>query len=237
MTRHPVHIPRPETEQWTSELAHRITSRPALSRPLKLLDLCTGTGCIPMLLSTLLNSHGAEVASLGIDVSTAACQLACENIASMAISPASSLAVHQLDVFNQDFWKAVENAFHAPPLCRVVAQEPVLPLDVITVNPPYIPLSQWQRLNPGVKNWEDPIALIGDPPFISDEDRGLTFYKRIRDLLSCGNILAPTGLLVVEVGDGQASEVDALFRPILDRIDIWKDLWGKERALFLHGLG
>ncbi|KIJ49657.1 hypothetical protein M422DRAFT_59338 [Sphaerobolus stellatus SS14] len=227
-TRPPVLIPRPETEQWTSKLAERISSIPR-APSLKVLDICTGTACIPLLLCNLLNTNGTQVAGLGIDISTDACRLARNNIASISVSPASSLAVQQMDLFNNEFWKMVENAFRMPPLQRVVDQQQIFPLDVITANPPYIPLAQWQQLPPEVRDWEDPAALIGDA-------KGLTFYRRIRDLVSSGDILSSNGLLAMEVGDGQARDVAKLFKSVLGDVEVWKDLWGKERAVIVHGV-
>lgn len=245
MTRKPVLIPRPETEQWTSELAQKLLSISQTNhRPLKILDICTGTACIPLLLSNLLNKHELQVVALGIDISSAACKLARDNIASITVSPASSLAVQQLNIFDADFWKTVVKSFHQPPLRRVIAEQDIFPLDVITANPPYIPLSQWQQLPIEVKDWEDPGALLGDPAVSTDDipsgcsegTQGLTFYKRIRDLISSQDILSSSGVLAMEVGDGQAEDVANLFESVLGRVEVWKDWWGKERAVFVYGV-
>ncbi|KAF8894033.1 S-adenosyl-L-methionine-dependent methyltransferase, partial [Infundibulicybe gibba] len=51
LTRPPVLIPRPETEHWTHALADLIS--PSAQSPVTLLDLGTGSACIPLLLAHL----------------------------------------------------------------------------------------------------------------------------------------------------------------------------------------
>ncbi|KAF8520426.1 S-adenosyl-L-methionine-dependent methyltransferase [Hysterangium stoloniferum] len=249
-TRPPVLIPRPETEQWTSELADQLhhiwldTGYPH-KRPLKVLDLCTGTGCIPLLLYHLLNNHGLRLAALGIDISSNACKLATENIASINPSSVSAVDVQQKDLFDDDFWEFVENSFRQPTLRHIFSDsDGVIPLDVITANPPYIPDSQWQDLSPEVKDWEDPVALLGDLPLHkkgehpSEGGKGLCFYERICGLLqsSSSGILSPSTILAMEVGENQACDVVRIFDKF-GNVKVWKDLWGKERAIFIYGMG
>ncbi|KIP04200.1 hypothetical protein PHLGIDRAFT_15339 [Phlebiopsis gigantea 11061_1 CR5-6] len=77
LTRAPVLIPRPETEDWTFRLSALLTPSPR--KPVRLLDLCTGSGCIPLLLCRLW-PPGA-VRAYGVDIGTEAVQLATENAA------------------------------------------------------------------------------------------------------------------------------------------------------------
>lgn len=101
---------RPETESYTTHLAHLILSRhrhqqqqqqstwplPPLQSPhsdnpsstpaeapppLRILDLCTGTGCIPILLHSLLSPHFPSLQILGVDISPRAIALARRNLA------------------------------------------------------------------------------------------------------------------------------------------------------------
>lgn len=245
LTRPPTLIPRPETEQWTSDLADKLLRRAASYNisSFKLLDLCTGSGCIPLLLCHLLDIQGINTAALGIDISPSACQLARDNYASTSLSLNSSVDIQQVDIFDDNCWQSVAMAFRGPKLRHIVAEQDSLQLDVVTANPPYIPMDQWLRLPPEVKDWEDPIALLGDPLSRGGDDctassrgtKGLTFYRRIRDLLSSPNVLSPHSILAMEVGDGQAGDVTKIFRRDFGRAEIWKDLWGKERAVFIFG--
>jgi release factor glutamine methyltransferase len=244
LTRPPTLIPRPETEQWTSELADKLLRRAASHniRSFKILDLCTGSGCIPLLLCHLLEIQGINTAALGIDISHSACQLASDNYASTSLSLTSSLDIQQIDIFDDDFWQSVAMAFRGPKLRHIVAEQENLQLDVVTANPPYIPRDQWLRLPPEVKDWEDPVALLGDPlPRGGNEcttsggTKGLTFYRRIRDILSFPDVLSHHCILAMEVGDGQAGDVIEIFRRGFGRAEVWRDLWGKERAVFIFG--
>ena len=73
--------------------------------------------------------------------------------------------------------------------------------DLVISNPPYIPSNEINNLQPEVRDFEPMLALDGG------ED-GLDCY---RDILKCiQNILRPGGLLVFEVGAGQAQDVGQL---------------------------
>lgn len=237
-------IPRPETEQWTYALADKITRRLVPSnhpQNLTVLDLCTGTGCIPLLLCTLLSLPGIQTEALGVDISAAACLLAQENIISSRprLSPFASIRILQKDLFEPDFWCTVHTAL-SPPNDRKSSRQ----LDIITANPPYIPARDWHRLSPEVKDWEDPVALIGDPTAIiikgnfgaenlTDElHDGLHFYRHIHHLISTCTILSHSCILALEVGESQAPAVASLFHDQFRKIEVWKDTWGKDRAVF-----
>ncbi|KAL9007442.1 MAG: hypothetical protein Q9173_007290, partial [Seirophora scorigena] len=81
-------IPRPETEAWATYLATLIPTHPSLlprgddaaPRTLRILDLCTGTGCIALLLHSLLHRTHPSLDILGIDVSPRAVALARRNL-------------------------------------------------------------------------------------------------------------------------------------------------------------
>ncbi|GJJ06314.1 hypothetical protein Clacol_000505 [Clathrus columnatus] len=231
LVRPPVLIPRPETEQWTYALADKIIHR---YKPLKdphpttltVLDLCTGTGCIPLLLCTLLTPHGIQTEAIGVDISSAACLLAQENIISVKSHFPSPLSIRilQRNLFEPNFWSSIRDTLSPRSL------------DIITANPPYISEDSWRKLSPEVKDWEDPVALLGDPAVENSVDirrgQGLTFYQRIRDLLLDCTMISPCCILALEIGEDQASAVTSLFRGQFHDIQIWKDGWGKDRAVF-----
>ncbi|MCC7262741.1 MAG: peptide chain release factor N(5)-glutamine methyltransferase [Candidatus Latescibacteria bacterium] len=72
---------------------------------------------------------------------------------------------------------------------------------LIASNPPYVRRGDLEGLEAQVRDHEPHLALDGG------ED-GLDFYRRLAGL--AGPFLAPEGLLVLEVGAGQADEVAAL---------------------------
>jgi len=111
------------------------------------------------------------------------------------------------------------------------------PFDVITANPPYIPRDQYDKLDRSVKDFEDQMALLGDPPGSPDRD-GLTFYLDIAHLVAQGHVLAQDGWLVLEVGDGQARAVEKIVHSVarIKNTVIWTDPWGRERVVVARNL-
>ena len=99
------------------------------------------------------------------------------------------------------------------------------PFDLIVSNPPYIPSGEIARLPAEVRDYDPPGALDGGPD-------GLDAYRRI--LMAVSAVLAPTGLVVLEVGAGQMAAVSALAgeNGLAERARRL-DLAGIERALVL----
>ncbi|PIL36159.1 hypothetical protein GSI_01819 [Ganoderma sinense ZZ0214-1] len=234
--RRPVLIPRPETEDWTVRLAESLSPSPA--RPLKVLDLCTGTGCIPLLLCHLWRPGSAH--ATGVDISTDAIKLAAENATLCGIPvPASPATQAQTE---NTFIPVLGDLMH-PTFIQNARLQP--PYDLITSNPPYIPRAEYNKLPASVKDFEDVRALLGETPRrnvpdaeLPDTDRakGLVFYHRIASLASRHGLLQRSGgTLVLEVGDGQADGVTRIiennFGALVDKIDIWMDPWGKRRVV------
>ncbi len=75
--------------------------------------------------------------------------------------------------------------------------------EAVVCNPPYIPSAEIERLDAEVRDFEPRLALDGGTD-------GLDFYRRLA--VSAGSVLAPDGLLLLEVGDGQASEVSGILQ-------------------------
>jgi release factor glutamine methyltransferase len=76
------------------------------------------------------------------------------------------------------------------------------PIDLLVSNPPYIPSGEIARLEPEVRAFDPHVALDGG----SD---GLDGYRAIAN--DARRLLAPGGILVVELGVGQAVAVQRLF--------------------------
>jgi release factor glutamine methyltransferase len=74
-------------------------------------------------------------------------------------------------------------------------------VDVIVSNPPYISEGDYATLQPEVRNYEPRTALVGGP-------LGTEYHRRL--LLDARRFLAPHGLLLMELGQGQAATVAAL---------------------------
>lgn len=105
--------------------------------------------------------------------------------------------------------------------------ESAAPFDLIVSNPPYIPDSAIDALDPEVWFYEPRHALDGG------ED-GLAFYRRIA--AGARAYLAAGGAVMVEIGAGQAPEVEGLFRSAgFCTIDTVRDLAGIERVVRAQG--
>jgi release factor glutamine methyltransferase len=76
------------------------------------------------------------------------------------------------------------------------------PIDLIVSNPPYIPRREIATLEPEVSAFDPRLALDGGQD-------GLEGYRAIA--LDARRLLAPDGILVVELGCGQAAAVISLF--------------------------
>lgn len=144
-------IPRWETDEWVTKAAEVLDS--SRKSPLSILDACTGSGCIPLLLKYLIPS--AKI--LAFDFSKDAVDLSLQNKEETG-----------LDV---DFWK--DDLFNL----KVDSKLPLV--DLVTSNPPYIPKEDYEKplaLNGpeiSVKLYEPREALVGH----------LEFYEALVDKL------------------------------------------------------
>lgn len=216
LVRPPVLIPRPETEHWATKLAEVFA--PTTQTPRSLLDLGTGSGCIPLLLCHLwpqgtLRAHA-------VDISPHALRLAQENAALCGFPSSTDDVNAPKNTF------ATSNAnFLAPDFAQLALN--ISPsYDIITSNPPYIPFNEYLELPRSVKDFEDPKALFGGPT-------GFEFYHAIARLVSHKDILKPKAVVALEVGHDQATTVQRLMHDTgrFRETDIWLDPWGKQRTV------
>lgn len=91
--------------------------------------------------------------------------------------------------------------------------------DVIVTNPPYIPTAEIQTLQREVRDHEPHLALDGGAD-------GLDFYRRIAE--NASKYLKKGGVVIAEVGLGQAKDVVKLFK-YCDYSMIVKDMQGVDR--------
>ncbi len=105
-------------------------------REIRLLDLCTGSGCILISLLVLARGQETPIHGLAADLSPEALAVARENAKRNGVSAAFVLS---------DLFAEIEGSF-----------------DLITANPPYIPSGQLEDLMPEVRDHEPRMALDGD---------------------------------------------------------------------------
>jgi release factor glutamine methyltransferase len=189
-------IPRPETEELVEQLIKDRKSK--LTDP-AILDIGTGSGCIPIAIKKSLPASKVT----GIEVSTNALEVAKENA---ALHNAHIHFLH-MDFLDESAW-------------------PSLPLfDIIISNPPYIPIHEKEKLGKNVTDFEPHLAL-----FVPDKSP-LLFYEKIAAFGR--RHLLPNGKIYLETHEDHAKETAALFLNQYQTVMINKDLYGKERMIFI----
>lgn len=128
----PVLIPRPETEEWVYNVLYSL--REYKDKPLRILDMCTGSGCIALAVAEYFRNAHVDA----VDLYTEPLELTQKNI---LFNNLDNVSVIQSDLFENLQGKTY---------------------DLIFSNPPYIDESVWQTLSPTVKEWEDKRALVAD---------------------------------------------------------------------------
>ena len=171
---------RQETAASVSHLVKLISDRKAqveLPDQLLLLDLCCGSGCIPLLFchefySSPVN-HRSAVKAIGVDVSLDALKLARENQAVQALSTSRGKNPHVFNsVQDMNFIQAnVLDDEHCPETAGFLTlQEAVKQLrqsdhwkeiDILISNPPYISSTEYHRTTGrSVRHFEPKLALV-----------------------------------------------------------------------------
>ena len=132
-------IPRPETEELVEWIIEEIKKNPALS---SILDIGTGSGCIPVSLKKEL----PLCRICAIDVSEEALKVAQKN----STQHNTVIQFSKIDFIDQDQWKKLSV------------------YDIIISNPPYIPDGEKAMLNKNVTDFEPSVALFVEDnnPFI-----------------------------------------------------------------------
>ena len=205
-------IPRPETELLCHEAikeGSRIRRmREAYGKsavPVRVLDLCTGSGCIAWTLA--LSVPGSEV--VGTDISGKALEVA----------------------RNQDFAaKLKETGASAPLFVEADVLDVEQPFDqgefdLILSNPPYIMESEKVNMRTNVLNYEPSEAL-----FVPDADP-LLFYRAIASWSQ--RFLTPDGKGMTEINERLSSEVASVFSSAgFQTTHTIKDFYDKNRFIF-----
>ncbi len=133
---------------------------------------------------------------------------------------ASDVSYEALEVAgkNADANKAAVNFIHSDLFEEISGQ-----YDMILSNPPYISQAEMQTLMPEVKDHDPQLALYGGID-------GLDFYKRIAS--GAPDHLNPGGILMMEIGAGQANDVSTLLKENdFTDIQIIQDLNGLDRIV------
>ncbi|KAI3138830.1 hypothetical protein CBS147325_6885 [Penicillium roqueforti] len=251
LCRRGVLIPRPETESYTYQAANLVrqmalghndkSKSPNQARPLRVIDLCTGTGCIPLLLHALLCPHFQELEITGVDISPTALDLARENLehnlqlGQLAPRAGTDIHFYRADVLGHNSDNSVPSIesmlqTQHPNLGALDISSPdqESECDLLISNPPYISQTDFRNGTTArsVRRFEPKLALV--PPYLGSgmedcmpED---IFYHRILTLA----LKLKAKLTVLECGDShQANRVVALHKRLASaesgqsRAEVW----------------
>ncbi len=177
-------IPRPETELLV-DLALEEIKRIHASSPnqtIQILDLGTGSGAIALAIAHECSISKAPInlSILGVDQSSGAIELARENAKALGLN-------HLVEFLPSNWYDAIPNRYQTA-------------FDVIVSNPPYIQKDD-PHLHEGDLRFEPKAAL-------TDDGDGLSCIREIVN--HAHHYLKPSGLIAIEHGYDQATEVAVL---------------------------
>ncbi|MDO9383720.1 MAG: peptide chain release factor N(5)-glutamine methyltransferase [Hyphomicrobiaceae bacterium] len=193
--------PRPCSETLIGAVLDIADEGGGRDRPLRLLDIGTGSGCLAVtLLCELPNAL-----ALATDVSAEALAAAEDNAEANGVAGRISFAQ------------------------RNTLQDVAGPFDILISNPPYIPAGEISALQAEVKDYDPRGALDGGTD-------GLDIYREIAAGLAT---VVPRGWVVLEVGAGQARDVEEILRAFSPQgatahCRTWIDLGGHTRCVAME---
>ena len=198
-------IPRPETEELVEWIIESQKSK-VKSQKFEILDIGTGTGCIPISLKANL----PHVNVSAIDVSEKALEVARRNAVSNKVE-INFIQTNILEV--EDLSQLQTPNFQLP-----------TSFDIIVSNPPYVRNLEKQEIKKNVLDYEPHLAL-----FVEDTD-ALLFYRKIAQLALKN--LAPNGLLFFEINQYLGKETVELLENLgFKNIELKKDIYGNDRMI------
>ena len=142
--------PRPDTEILVETVFSRMEQLwEVCHRPLQILDMCTGSGCIAISLFCLAEEKNIPCDITAVDLSAEALQVASQNN--------DRLCNRQVRLLQSNLFESLSET---------------LEFDIIVSNPPYIRSKEIADLMPEVREHEPHMALDG-------REDGLYFYRRL----------------------------------------------------------
>jgi len=159
------------------------------SKPLRILDMCTGTGCIALTMKSLLNTFPGEISVTAIDIDPLALRLAKLN--------ARNHGFNDIDIRWDNILVSHFNDL------KISSHQ----FDIILSNPPYIPESEYLSLPKSVRDYESKSALVAS-------ENGTIFYRKIATWASHG-LLDPNSQwngikMILEFGENMSDQVKSI---------------------------
>ena len=199
-------IPRPETEELVRWILD--DARP-LEQTISILDMGTGSGCIPISLAKNLSNATIQA----FDISNKALKVAKKNAEMHGVD----IDFFQSDILNLDF------SLNADPT-RSMNLSLERNYDIIVSNPPYVRELEKKDMHNNVIEHEPNIAL-----FVPNEDP-LKFYRAIVNFAS--QQLNAKGILYLEINQYLGKEMVNLLTDFhFENIELRKDMFGNDRMV------
>lgn len=191
-------IPRPETEILVRHMVEEASRIPDC----RILDLCTGSGCIAWTLA--ISVPGVEV--VAVDISDAALEVA--------------RSQYSVSEFREK--GVIEPLFVKADVLDTEQDFPYGMFDLIVSNPPYIKESEKSLMRKNVLDFEPGLAL-----FVPDDDP-LLFYRAIARWSE--RFLDGGGKAMTEINETLGEETEKVFKASgFPRTEIVKDFFEKNR--------
>ena len=200
-------IPRQDTETLVEQVLYDYPRQ-----DIRVLDMCTGSGCIAASLAVL----GGYRQVVGADISMEALEIAQGNALRLLRE-----AERREDEYRQEIRFARTDLFRG--ITGVMEELGIDSFDVIVSNPPYIRTADIEELEPEVRDFEPRLALDGSYD-------GLHFYRRIA--AEAGPYLQAGGSLYLEIGADEAEDVKKVLEAAgFEEIRVIRDLADKDRVI------
>ena len=200
-------IPRPETEELVCK-AIGFAQQHQSATPLRILDICTGSGCIAWSLAAAVPQ--AEVNAC--DISQQALKIASTQQIQCADNTPAKVKFLECDILSQQAQQKIAQACGEGEFNLIIS------------NPPYVCECEKSQMRENVLAHEPSIAL-----FVPDNDP-LKFYCAIAQL--SGRILAPGGALMFEINERFGAETAQMMQQMgYTNCQVLQDLFGKDRMV------
>ena len=202
-------------DMWKERIATKDEPSKSYVEPLRVLDMCTGSGCIAISIAKLSK---VPVELTAVDVSQGALEVAKCNGEFNDVTNVKFIESNLFEKINENKENICGKNSKE---CGTMGASPLY--DMIISNPPYIPSKVVDGLMPEVRDHEPRLALDGT------ED-GLWFYRKITE--ESTRYISEQGYLLYEVGCEQGAAVSQMMAECgYTDIEIIKDLAGLDRVV------
>lgn len=194
-------IPRPETEEVLDHIYKKISKLGWEGLPFRVIEVGVGSG----ILSIELALRYPLATVVGWEINPTSVEVATRN----ALNLGAAITVFEGDFFEDESkWGA-----------WIRDEERV----ILVSNPPYVSISEYDALDPLVKNYEPKIALVGGAD-------GLDYYRLILESVSSYRSIP----MVFEVGTGQGEAVVGMCDSFGWGADVYLDMAGHDRIVVVN---